>query len=65
MRRDYPVAGRLPNWYFRAIETSNNAWLVEGRDVWGRRVSRSGRDPDQLLEACIADAAQIIKQSGH
>lgn len=63
MRHDYPIAGRVPNWYFRAIETSNNAWLVEGCDVWGRKVSRQGADPDKLLDACIEDAGQIREQS--
>jgi hypothetical protein len=60
MLEDYPVEGRLPNWLFRIIETSNNAWLVEGCDLWGRKVSRCGGDPDQLLDACISDAKAIV-----
>lgn len=62
MLADYPVEGRLPNWFFRIIETSNNAWLVEGCDLWGRKVSRSGGDPDQLLDACISDAKAIVAE---
>ena len=59
MRREYPIAGRLPNWYFRFTETSNNAWLVEGSDVWGRTVSRQGDDPEELLTACIKYAKTV------
>ena len=65
MRLEYPIAGRVPNWYFRATETSSNAWLVEGCDVWGRKVSRQGGDPDELLAACIEDASQIREQLDH
>lgn len=57
---DYPVDGQLPNWFFRVTETSNNAWLVEGCDLWGRKVSRSGGDPDELLDACVSDAKAIV-----
>ena len=63
MRLEYPIAGRVTNWYFRATETSSNAWLVEGCDVWGRKVSQQGGDPDQLLDACIADASRLEEQT--
>ena len=56
MRRSYPIAGRIPGWYFRTTETSTGSYLVEGSDVWGRIVSRLGADPDQLLAECIAFA---------
>ncbi len=57
MRRAYPIAGRLLNWYFRATETSANAWLVEGSDVWGRTVARQGQNQDELLAQCVKEAA--------
>ena len=59
MCKRYPIEGKVPNWYFRAQETSSNAWLVEGCDIWGRKVSRTGGDPDALLEECAADALAI------
>ena len=59
MRRSYPIAGRLLNWYFRSTETSNGAWLVEGSDVWGRQVRRSGGDPEELLAECVEYAKNI------
>lgn len=58
----FPIEGKLPGWYFRALETSNNVWLVEGCDVWGRKVSRTGSDPETLLVACMDDAGEIIRQ---
>ncbi len=58
MLKRYPIEGELDGWYFRMEETSSSAWLVEGSDVWGRNVSRSGGDPDALLAACVADAAE-------
>ena len=62
MLESFPIEGRLPDWYFRIRETSASAWLVEGSDVWGRRVARSGGDPDELLEACVRDARAIVRQ---
>jgi hypothetical protein len=64
MLEKYPLADRLPNWFFRITETSNNAWLVEGCDLWGRKVSRCGGDPDALLAAYLCDAQDIDANSG-
>jgi hypothetical protein len=63
MLKEYPIEGKLPNWYFRIRETSASAWLVEGSDVWGRNVSRSGNDSEALLSACVNDAAEIARQT--
>ena len=61
MLGEYPIEGKLPDWYFRITETSNNAWLVEGCDIWGRKVSRTGGDPDELLVDCVKDAGQMLQ----
>lgn len=63
MLDEYPIEGKLTNWYFRITETSNNVWRVDGCDVWGRCVSRTGVDPEALLCACVGDATQIVRQS--
>ncbi|MDJ0759215.1 MAG: hypothetical protein QNJ19_07445 [Woeseiaceae bacterium] len=63
MLKAYPIAGRLPNWYFRANETSANAWLVEGSDVWGRTVARQGANQDELLTQCVKEAAAVTLRS--
>ena len=57
MRESYPIADRLPGWYFRVTEISNGAWRVEGSDAWGRTVSRQGVDPEQLLAECVEAAS--------
>ncbi len=55
----FPIRGSIPGWFFRAEETSSNAWVVEGTDRWGRRVSRQGNDPARLLAECENDAAKV------
>jgi hypothetical protein len=61
LKRDFPIVGNTPGWHFREKEISNGWWRVEGSDLWGRRVSHDGIDPQQLLAKCEA-AAQLINQ---
>jgi len=59
--RDYPtVVGELSGWFFRVRETSSDAWLCEGIDLWGRQVSRRGDDPDSAIAAAV-DAARVVQ----
>jgi hypothetical protein len=60
--RNYPITGKLNGWYFRSSETSPHTYTVEGTDKWGRKVSRIGENPDDLLKRCIEDAKQISEQ---
>jgi hypothetical protein len=62
VRREYPIVGRVPGWYFRMNEQSMCVWRVEGTDLWGRKVSDVGTDENRVLESCIAMATQIDKQ---
>ncbi len=62
VQRDYPIADRLPGWFFRMREVANCAWIVEGADLWGRQVSDSGSDEEALLAQCIAAAERINAQ---
>ena len=62
VRRAYPITGRLDGWFFRVHEVSPGGWSAEGSDLWGRKVSRMGDDPDALLEACVRDARAIVAQ---
>ncbi len=57
--RNYPIKGNTTGWFFRAKETSNNAWEVEGTDRWGRKVSRQGGDPNKLIAECEKAAEEI------
>ncbi len=65
LEKDFPITGKVPGWYFRQEEVSNGAYEVEGMDQWGRRVSRTGDDPDQLLIECEAAAQAINEQIKH
>jgi hypothetical protein len=56
---DFPIAGIVEGWFFRVGEVSAGAYLAEGIDAWGRRVSCSGSDPDALLAQCVKDAREI------
>ena len=59
MLKSYPIKGKTIGWYFRRTETSNNAWLVEGSDVWGRKISIQGSDPDAILAAAEKQVSSI------
>lgn len=62
MRRSYPIEGLVENWYFRRKEVSPWHFEVEGADRWGRTVSRSGTDPEQLLTECVEMAKEISER---
>ena len=50
----------LPSgWIFKVEEISNGAYLVEGKDQFGRIVSHTGGNPEALLEKCMLKAKQI------
>jgi hypothetical protein len=59
VQRAFPIAGVVDGWFFRQTEVSQGAYLVEGTDLWGRKVSRLGSDLDELLSLCAADAKHI------
>jgi|GEM_PF-1773519 len=59
LRHTHPIAGQLPDWYFRGDEVAVGRYRVEGMDLWGRKVSSVGERPDLLLEQCIADARSL------
>lgn len=62
-RRAYPITGTVPGWYFRAVEASAGVWRVEGTDLWGRRVERTGTDLDELFARCREDAAAVAQEA--
>ena len=61
-RRQFPLVRSLPGWFFRVDEKSPGCYLAEGTDLWRRRVSRRGGDPDALLAQCEESARQIADQ---
>jgi hypothetical protein len=60
--KEYPIASSVTGWFFRCTEVSNNVYLVEGCDIWGRKVSRTGTDEKALISDCEADARSINSQ---
>jgi len=63
IRREYPIDRQLPGWFFRVREVSPSVYCVEGTDLWGRRVSETGTDEDELLRSCVARARDVIAQT--
>ena len=57
---EYPIAGLLPGWYLRLRETSNQAWLAEGSDLWGRQVSCRVDEGD--IRPCVAMAEHVQRE---
>ena len=55
----HPISGVVPGWYFRVDETSNTAWLAEGKDKWGRMVSCRGTNDQEALKDCAEHARSI------
>ena len=66
MIREYPITGLVEGWYFRQREVSAGCYVVEGRDVYGRTVSRqtTADPPDAALAECVAYARQVAQSSG-
>jgi hypothetical protein len=62
LQKSYPIAGVVPGWFFRVEETSNNVWLAEGSDGWGRVVSYQGTDDQEVLRECARYAEAINEQ---
>ena len=55
----YPLDADVHGWRFRIREVSAGCYLVEGRDLHGREVSRQTSDPEATLAECIAYAQQL------
>lgn len=63
MIRRYPITGLAEGWYFRQEEVSAGCFVVEGSDVYGRRISLQGVvDPDAAMAECI-QSAQAMNRS--
>lgn len=54
---------QLPGWAFDVEEVSAGVYRVSGHDGFGHRLSVSGVDVDELLNACKSDAEAIHEQS--
>jgi hypothetical protein len=59
LRRDYPIEGLVPGWFFCQREVSAGCYVVAGRDIYGRDVSSQTLDPDAALQECVTYARRI------
>ena len=59
LRRDYPIQGLVPGWFFCQREVSAGCWVVAGRDIYGREVSIQAVDADAALEECVGYARGV------
>ena len=55
----FPISGKLDGWYFKIKEISNGAYQVSGSDLFGRIISKTGDNPDILLNECIEKALEM------
>ncbi len=62
IRKTFPIDNRVPGWFFRCEEQSNNVWRAEGTDLWGRTVGATDSDYDRVLNQCIRMAEDINAQ---
>lgn len=58
--REYPLDDLAADWFFKVEERSPGNFLVEGKDIWGRVVSKAvPGDPASTLDECVRDAMRI------
>ena len=57
--KGYPIRDLVEKWFFRVDEVSQGFYQVEGIDRWGRKVSRTGIDPEHLLSLCKRDIEEM------
>jgi hypothetical protein len=64
IRREYPLDNLVLGWFFRSHETSWGSYLIEGVDLWGRKISRrsSEADIEKTLSESARDAQEIQVQ---
>ena len=60
----HPIRGKAANWFFRLEEVSAGVWQVNGTDRWGRTVSITGYEENDLLARAESKAQQINADLG-
>lgn len=46
--RTHPIVSQIKGWFIKINEVSNNAFVVEAIDCYGRMISKQGSDPLKL-----------------
>lgn len=58
-----PAFEELPGWSFDEREVSAGVYIVCAQDVHGRRIEKTGTDPDALLEELKTAAAEMTSKT--
>lgn len=58
MAKNFP---ELSGWSFDADEVSAGVFIAVGSDRFGRKIEKTGTDPDALIEACRQDVIRMMK----
>ena len=58
MAKKFP---ELPGWSFDADEVSAGVFMTVGSDRFGRKIQKTGTDPDSLIEACRQDVIRMME----
>lgn len=58
-RRDFPIVDLVDGWFFRCREVSVGGYRVEGTDLWNRKISAEGTDPEKLLRDCTESVRRM------
>ena len=56
LEASFPLHNLLSGWYFRVREVSAGAYVAEGTDLWGHKVSHQGTDSRAVLAQCVSSA---------
>ena len=60
MIRQYP---ELPDWAFDIDEKSVGVYEVVAKDRKGHVITRTGADPEQLIDECRKDATDLSRKA--
>ncbi len=53
LSKSFPIDNLVTDWFFRINEESQSNYLAEGIDLYGRKVSHRGSDPNVILDKCV------------
>ena len=60
--KTYPILSKTKGWNMKTVEISNNAYIVEAVDSYGRIISKQGVDPTKVQDE-IEELITCIKIS--
>ncbi len=55
----HPIRAKATGWFFRLEDSPTGVWSIDGTDPWGRSVTLTGNDKDDVLARAEANAQRI------